>query len=317
MEVLTLIFPVFAVIVTGYLFARFELLPMSIADALTQFVYYTAVPAILFVIIAQQDLKELSNWPFIAVYAGPALGLFILMFLGARFLGKLQLGDATMLGMTAIASNTGIIALPLLHQLFGEKAVVLAALANIAAVGLLLILIVVLELTNAEDGGGFASTMKHLENALMNPVVYSTVLGIAFAASPLTLPKVAVDYLQLMASALAPCALFAVGMTIKISDVMKLGGVIFLTSFVKLIVMPALVLFAARAAGLDAIAVTAAVIAGGVPTAKTVFILSQKYHQYEEVAAEAVSVSTALAVVTLMGWLILLSHLYPGSFAVQ
>ena len=99
MDVLTLIFPVFAVIVTGYAFARFQVLPDSIAGALTQFVYYTAIPAVLFVIIAQQDIADLANWPFIAVYAGPAFVVFLALFFGAHLLRKLSWGDATMLAI--------------------------------------------------------------------------------------------------------------------------------------------------------------------------------------------------------------------------
>lgn len=317
LEVLPLIFPVFAAIVSGYFFARFKILPMSVAGALTQFVFYTAIPAILFVIIAKQDLKDLANWPFIAVYAGPALAIFLIMFFAAHYWRQLSSGDAAMLAMASIISNTGIIALPLLHELYGEKAVVLAALANIIAVVFVLILILILELANAEEGGGKAAVFKHLENALLNPVILSTILGIAFAISPLTLPTLVVDYLNLMASALAPCALFAVGMSIKISDVIKTGSTIALTTLVKLIIFPTAVLLCAQAAGLDSLAATAAVIAAAVPTAKNVFILSQRYHQYEDVAAETVSVTTALSVVTLIGWLLLLSHLYPESFSIQ
>ncbi|MEM9498784.1 MAG: AEC family transporter [Pseudomonadota bacterium] len=316
MEILALIFPVFAIIVTGYAFARFEILPQSVAGALTQFVFYTAIPAILFVIIAKQDLKDLANWPFIIAFGGPILVVFVLLFLLARITRHLSLGDATMLAMASVACNTGIIALPLLHELFGEKTVVLAALANIIVVALLLGVIILLETANAEDEGGFATTLRHLRNALVNPVILSTLLGIAFAATPFSLPQIAVDYLNLMASALTPCALFAVGMSIKISEIKETGSTVALTTFVKLVGLPALVLACAMMLELNALTATAAVIAAAVPTAKNVFILSERYHQYEHVSAETVSVTTALSIVTLIGWLFLLSHLYPGTFAV-
>ncbi|MEX0278860.1 MAG: AEC family transporter [Ruegeria sp.] len=317
MEVLALIFPVFAVIVTGYIFARLEVLPQSIAGALTQFVYYTAIPAILFVIIAKQEIKDLANWSFIGVFTLPVIVVFFLMFFGARILRGLSTGNAVMLGMVSVASNTGIIALPLLHELFGEKTVVLAALANVVMVGLILVLIVILETIHSEDEGGLGATLKHLRTAVLNPIVLSTVLGIAYAITPLSLPKLVVDYLDLVASALTPCALFAVGMSIKVSDVIKTGPTIALTSTIKLIVLPILVLLCANLAGLDPLTATAAVIASAVPTGKTMFILSKQYHEYEEVTAETVSATTAVSVITLVGWLIVLSRIFPGSFTLQ
>ena len=58
MEVVELIFPVFAVIVTGYLFSRLKLLPDSVGDSLIQFLFYVAIPALLFVVIAQEETRR-------------------------------------------------------------------------------------------------------------------------------------------------------------------------------------------------------------------------------------------------------------------
>jgi len=54
-----------------------------------------------------------------------------------------------------------------------------------------------------------------------------------------------------------------------------------------------------------------------VPTAKTEFILAKQYHQLEEVVADTISFTTAAAVVTLIGWLVVLSWVYPGAFSLQ
>jgi predicted permease len=54
-----------------------------------------------------------------------------------------------------------------------------------------------------------------------------------------------------------------------------------------------------------------------VPTAKTEFLLAKQYHQSEELVADTISFTTAVAVVTLIVWLLLLSWIYPGAFSLK
>jgi malonate transporter and related proteins len=53
MEVADLVLPVFAVIVTGLLAGRLGYIPRSLADGLVHFAYNVAMPALLFITIAQ------------------------------------------------------------------------------------------------------------------------------------------------------------------------------------------------------------------------------------------------------------------------
>lgn len=58
--------PVFALILTGYLAGRFEVLGPESAAALTRFVFYFAFPAALFVFSARAPIAKTFNWPFIS-----------------------------------------------------------------------------------------------------------------------------------------------------------------------------------------------------------------------------------------------------------
>jgi hypothetical protein len=316
-EVVYLIFPVFAAIVTGYVFARLGILAESVSAALIQFVYYVAIPALLFLIIAQQEIESLLNWPFIVAFGSAVVVVSLLIFLGAVYWRRADIGSATIVAMICVQSNTGIIGLPLLHSMFGQKAAVLAALANIIVVVLLLVQILLLEAVKPKDPEKKASTLVPIRNAVLNPLVLSTILGVAYAATPFGLPKLATDYLDLMGSALGPCALFAIGMSIKPASVIRSGTAILSTSSVKLVGLPIVVLAIALAMGLDSLLTIAAVISAALPTAKNEFILAEQYHKQEELAAETVSVTTALSVVTLVVWLLFLSRVYPGAFSLQ
>ena len=316
MEVVELIFPVFAVIVTGYVFARLKLLPDGVGDALIQFLFYVAIPALLFVVIAQEETKALLNWPFIVSFGGATVVVFLLMLAFGIYFLKSTAVAATMLAMIAVASNTGIVGLPLLHSLFGNKVIVLAALANILVVALIIIQVFLLEATRPKAPDEVVSILAHLKKVLLNPVILSTILGLAYAISPLSLPKVVVNYLDVLSAAVAPCALFAIGMSIRPASIVESGATVMLAASAKLIVLPALALLIVLLVGTDPLVAVAVVVSAALPTAKNEFILAKQYHQSEELAAQTVSLTTAISIVTLILWLLALSRIYPDSFSI-
>jgi predicted permease len=57
MEVAQLVLPVFAIIVTGWLAGGLGYISRSLADGLVHFAYNIAMPALLFVTIAQETLS--------------------------------------------------------------------------------------------------------------------------------------------------------------------------------------------------------------------------------------------------------------------
>jgi len=317
MEVLSLILPVFAVMITGYVFVRLGLLPEEISGALIQFIFYVSIPALLFLLIAQEEIETLFNWPFIITFGGVTFVLFAGILLGSLYLRKSSLGPATMLATICVGANTAIIGLPLLHSIFGQKVAVLAAVANVIMVMVFLVQILILEAAGARGASSKGSSLAHVKNALLNPVILSTILGVAYAITPFGLPKLATDYLDLLGAAVTPCALFAIGMSIKPDSIAKSGPAIVFASTVKLVVLPALVFAVARLLELDPLLTIAAVISAAVPTAKTEFLLAKQYQQSEELVADTISFTTAVAVGTLIVWLVVLSWVYPGAFSLH
>lgn len=316
MEIIALIFPVFAIIVTGFLFARFKLLPDTVAGSLTQFAFWVAIPALVFGVIAEQEIDALLNWSFILVFGGVTSVMALLLFFGARFWKGMDLGTATMLAMVSVVSNTGIIGLPLLHALLGKNAAVLGTLAIVVVLVVVIVQVLVLETATRGEGEAL-SIMGPIKNAVLNPVIMSAILGVMVAASPISLPKMVVDYLDILGGALAPCALFAVGMVINPTAIRRTGSLVAVATFVKLIALPSIVFAIALILRFDPLMTVALVISAAVPTAKNEFILSEKYHQAEELTAETVSATTALAVVTLIVWLLILSWTFPGAFSLS
>ena len=148
MQIADLILPVFAVIVTGWVVGWTGYLPRALSEALVHFAYNIAMPALLIVTIAQEPGRALVNWSFLIAFGGGSLVCFLAVFAVARLKGVQDLGSQALYGMTAAMTNTGFVALPVLRAIYGEPAVLPAAIATVfVAVVMFPATVVLLELT--------------------------------------------------------------------------------------------------------------------------------------------------------------------------
>jgi type I pantothenate kinase len=96
-----MVLPVFAVIVTGWLAGGLGYISRSLADGLVHFAYNVAMPALLFVTIAQETARNLLEWRFLLAFGGGSMLCFALVFLLVRADGGRDLATSTIYGMTA------------------------------------------------------------------------------------------------------------------------------------------------------------------------------------------------------------------------
>ena len=306
MEVADLVLPVFAIIVTGWLAGGLGYISRSLADGLVHFAYNVAMPALLFITIAQETARNLLEWRFLLAFGGGSMLCFALVFLLVRVDGSRDVASSTIVGMTAAMTNTGFIALPILHSIYGQPAVLPAAVATVfVAVVMFPLTVILLE----SRGHGAARTSLLVKQIVLNPLVLSTSIGLAWAIAAWPIPTPIATYMNLLAAALTPCALFAIGLGLSVEDVRSSLRASIVLAAVKLIIMPLIVYGLCVALGLHALYTIAAVVCAAVPTAKTVYILAGEYKVEEGLVAATVSITTLLSVVTLLGWLYALSAL--------
>jgi malonate transporter and related proteins len=107
---------------------------------------------------------------------------------------------------------------------------------------------------------------------LSNSTFLSSVRGEGMLSSVLgfRMPGPVTAYLGIMADALTPCALFAIGLGLSIDGLRANTGRASLLSTVKLVIMPLVVYGLSVWLGLNPLYTIAAVICAAVPTAKFV-----------------------------------------------
>lgn len=312
MQVADLVLPVFAIIVTGWLAGWLGYISRSLADALVHFAYNVAMPALLFVTIAQEPARNLLEWRFLMAFGGGSLLCFALVFLVVRVGWGRDLASSTIQGMTAAMTNTGFVALPILHSIYGKPAVLPAAIATVFVAAVMFPTAVILL---ESDGRGQHEPPAHpvvlVKQVVLNPMVLSTVVGLAWAIAGWPIPAPIAAYLNIFAAALTPCALFAIGLGLSVEGMRSNLAASIALAVGKLLIMPLAVYGLCLASGLNPLYTIAAVVCAAVPTAKTVFILAGEYKVEQELVSATVSITTLLSVVTLLGWLYALSGLSP------
>lgn len=308
MRIADLILPVFAVIVTGWLVGYAGYLSRALSEALIHFAYNIAMPALLIVTIAQEPSRSLIDWRFLAAFGGGSLLCFVLVFGIMSISASRNLASRTMYGMTASMTNTGFVALPVLQAIYGPRAVLPAAIATVfVAVVMFPIAVVLLELNQRDARGTATSPLVTAKHVVLNPLVISTLIGMLLSVLGLHMPGPVAAYLNIMADALTPCALFAIGLGLSMNGLRQNIGQASLLSLVKLVIMPLIVYGLSLSLHLDPLYAIAAVICAAVPTAKTVYILAGEYHCEEMMVASTVSLTTLASVISLPVWLYSLS----------
>ena len=306
MQVAGLVLPVFAIIVTGWLAGRLGYISRSLSDGLVHFAYNVAMPALLFVTIAQEPARNFLEWRFLFAFGGGSILCFALVFAAVRVGWGRGLASSTMHGMAAAMTNTGFVALPILHSIYGQPAVLPAAIATVFVAGVMFPASVIL-LERERHGGRSVRPAALARQILLNPMVLSTLVGLAWSIAGLPIAAPVAAYLDIFAAALTPCALFAIGLGLSVAGLQANLRASLLLAAVKLVVMPLVVYGLCLATGLSPLYTIAAVVCAAVPTAKTVYILAGEYKVEEPLVAATVSITTLLSVPTLLAWLYALS----------
>lgn len=315
--VVDVVLPVFGLILVGYLAGRFRLLGQESSEALNKFVYFFALPALLFVGMARVPAHDVLNLPFLAAFMGGIVIVFVLAVVVGRFAFPGTGGAVTLGGLSAIFANVGYMGIPLFLTAFGQRGVLPAVIAAVAMAAAVMALgVVIIELT-LSAGHGVGKALRNVGRAVAsNPLVIGSVLGFAWNGLGIPLPKPIGTFADLLGAASGPAALFAIGLFLASQSLNALMGgrkaieVTWLL-LLKLIVQPLVTWWIALAVGLDPFWTASAVILSALPTGALIFVLAQQYGVYVQRASAVILASTVVSVITLSAFMIVLQPVAP------
>lgn len=308
--VVDVVLPVFAIILLGWLLGRARVLGDAAPDALNRFVYWVALPPVLFLGTARNPIEQFFDGPFLGAYMGSLLAVYAAGAALGRLLHGSRADVASMQALNACFSNTGYMGIPLFIAAFGPERVGPAILATVVmSAAMVAFAIVVLELAGAGRGGGgggagggrgvgraLADTAKAIA---VNPIVFAPALGLLVPVAGADLPTPLVRLCELLGASAGPCALFAIGLFLAGRPLSGVGEVAWVSAL-KLAVHPLLCWWLGTAVfGLDAERLGAAVVLAALPTGATTFVVAQRYGVHVERTSSSILATTVLSVATL------------------
>ncbi|MDO4269991.1 MAG: AEC family transporter [Eubacteriales bacterium] len=195
--------------------------------------------------------------------------------------------------VSAVLTNNGFMALPLLDAMFGADGVFLGS-AHIACMAIVLWTYGVGQLSGGKDGKG-------LKNILLNPAMLATVGGFLLFCSPVKLPGLVYHAVDLMGDVNTPLAMLALGCFLAQIDLKKCftDKAVWHLAGVRLLLMPAISIVLLLFVPLSTMAKLTLLTGIAAPCALASAMFGQLYHTDFLFSTRAIALTTLLSVVTL------------------
>lgn len=314
------LFTIFSVVGLGWGAGKLKLLGGNDpARTISNLAFYIFVPALLFRTTARIDFQTLP-WGTLLAFFAPVLAMLAVVYLWQRRsnrTGRLPPAAPSVRAISATFGNTLQVGIPMAAALFGEAGLAIhIAVVSLHALTLLTVLTALVELDLAREHQHTGEAPAHLgkilartaRNTIIHPVVLPVLAGIAWNLLGLPLPAVADEILRTLSQAVVPVCLVLIGMSLAyygLQGAIK-GAVVI--SFLKLMLLPALVLCTAHwGFGLSGLPLAVVVMMAALPVGSNALIFSQRYETLEGEATAAIVFSTLGFALTAPVWLFILS----------
>jgi malonate transporter len=298
--VVNVAFPVFAIMLVGYLAGRFRLLGDDASSALNTFVYWFALPPVLFLAMARVPFGQIFNWPFLWSYIIGMAATAVAAVAVSVWVFRNRFSGTTLHALTATFANTGYMGIPLTLAAYGSggtlPAVITTAFGSAVIIGLSILLV--------EFGEGESSRpLKALGDAAIavvkGPLFLAALFGILWQGFDLPLLPWLTNFGEIMGAAAGPCALFAMGLFLVGKPVSSGIGEVGSMVAMKLVLHPLLTwLVAVYAFDLGLEDLRGVVLMAALPTGALSFVVAQKYGVFVQRSSAAILFSTLVSVVT-------------------
>lgn len=298
---LALLIPFFALILIGYSAAKVSRQSADALGWMNIFIVYAALPALFFKLVSRTPIKDLTRIDFILTQLVAVYLVYAVVLLAGVMWRKASFAESIIQAFGAAYGNIGYMGPGLALLVLGEGAAVPVALIVCFENALHFIVAPALMAVAVGDERPplrlFGDVAKKVAT---HPFILSTAAGFLVAALRWPVPQSLMQLVDYLAQAAAPCALFAMGVTLALRPLKRVPFEIGYIAIAKLLVLPLVMYLALTFVGhFEPSWVYAAVLLAALPTATNVFVISQHYNVWQERASATVLITTVISVFTL------------------
>ena len=308
LQIVNAILPVFGVIIAGYFVGRMKFLGKHATSVLNRFIFYIALPALLFSTTATASREDILRFDFVLVFLfGSLLTIIVGAVVCVVVFKNKNPQEIIVHTMATTLGNTGYMGIPMLLSLFGNQGGIAAVIGSVTVNAFLTSCALCgLQIFSAENRG--QSRIKPFLEIFKMPFVLASIAGMGCTLFSLEVPTALLNSVTLLGSPTSGAALFAVGLSLSTLSLHKEGltEVVWI-SVCKLVISPLLVLAVCPLfPDLDPMWKSCAVLLAATPLASTVCVVSANFNIYVEESSSTVFISTLFSALTLPIFIIIL-----------
>ena len=300
--VVDVIFPIFGLLMVGYITVMLGWFDQTAIRGLTRFVFDFAVPMLLLRTVSTAQLPEDIPWNFLASYY---LATMLVLFSGlvlTRITYRITFSEQVVSAFSCSFSNTVLLGIPLVLMAFGDQGA-LPLFIIIGTHGFVMFPLFTIMMEIGQIGKAPLKTLlaKTSYGLITNPLVIGLLGGLGCNLLGITLWKPLDEIAKLLGNAVTPGALFALGATLAGFRKKIQWKELPLVVLMKIIVHPLLVwLLAVIVFSLtESIWIQVLVILAALPTGVNPFLFASRYNAGQLLSSGAVFISTFISIFTL------------------
>ena len=294
--ILSALAPVLILSALGYALAQAKFGGEEMWHALDHITFYVLFPALLAKTLMRADLASVPAGGFVFVSIA-SVTIMAAGILGSYFaLGRPYPGPTFTSFFQGVLRFQSTVAVVISGTLFGERGLTFAALsvASLVPVVQLYTVLALLIFGRSNEGIRLVPILKRLA---LNPLSLACFLGLFLNVTGV--PDFVYETFSSLGTASIALTLLAAGAGLNVAATRASLRLVAGNMVLRLILMPALVLFLCWLVGLTGLARTVTVIAAAVPTAPTAYTMARKMGGDAEFMAQLITFQTIASVITL------------------
>ncbi len=292
-NMLNLQFTLLMLIAVGFFVRKIKIIDERVQSRLSDLLIYVILPCnIVNSFMGDAEISpEFAHNCIYAFIISFVIQLFSTVF-GRLLFKKYPKEDANVLAYGIICSNSSFIGIPVVESIYNSVGVMYTSIFQIP-----------IRITMWSAGLSlFTSVEKKdvLKKIVKHPCIIAVVIGVLFMAFNVHLPIFLDNTIGYISKCTTAVSMIIIGSILTETNRNNiLSKEVFYYSFLRLIVMPVIVLFILKALNFDPMLIGISTLLTAMPAGSTTAILAEKYGCNAELASGTIFVSTILSIVSI------------------
>lgn len=282
----------FIILIIGYTAGKFKILDSAATKKLSEILLFIISP----MMVLHSFFIEFSEERVINIFWVIGIGgfMFLVSILIAKFIYKgFSERIAPTLKFTAVLSNCGYIGLPILKALYGDDGAFYGSFY-------IVLFNVVLWSYGFMLFGGKGTKKQMIKKVLMNPSLIAVYLGLIIFFLRLPIPEPIAAAVNAVGNMTMPFSMLIIGGVISSAKLLSIftDWRVYLSSGVRLILMPILALIFTRIANVPALPAAVVVVSLAMPSAVATTMFAEMFDKDAVFSSKCVAISTLFSIIT-------------------